>query len=104
MSDINSEILDADFKKSGKTFAEKSFRMFVINLAIILFGVVLLNGGMGIFSMAFLFIPAVIGFVQAIKSFRNKEDSSWKKYVGFFGNLILLLLPILFISALIIMD
>lgn len=104
MSEFDSEILDADIKKSVRTYAEKSFRKFIINQAIIFFGgFFLLNGGMSLSILPLFFIPAAIGFAQGIKSFRIKEENSWKKYVGFFGNLLLLLIPILIIGSILLM-
>ena len=97
MTDVKQDILDSEYKKPTKTYAQKSFEKFTWNIGILLFGIILLNGGIGIFILAIFFILAMIGFVQGIYSFKLKEKDFWKKYIGTFGNLLLLLLLVSFI-------
>ena len=94
----NSNTLDL---QENHNYAHKSFLKFLIVLIFYVLVVpwMILNLG-AIFGLAIIFvliplIVNIIGFIQGLKSIKTKENSEWKKYLGTYGNLILLLVPII---------
>ena len=107
---MEEEILDSPHKEKSTEYAKESFKYFLYSIGLLIFStlgsILQTNSGTTnelltlLFGLPVLliFVTSFIGLRGAILSFKNKESSQLKKYVGLIGNMLFL---ILFLSLII---
>lgn len=114
---MNNEILDDNNQDDSKDamLADKSFNLFMIGSSLIgifylydiitggankysILGSLIIGAGLHLIS----YITSFIGLRYGYKVLQEKENSSWKKYVGFGGNLLIFLYISFIISGVLI--